>query len=129
MTITSFRRRWPSLVRRAERDMGKEFKKKPTLKLQRNTGRSVAYFDEDPVRIHISRRMVRDHTRLAEAVVLHELREGLLIQDGMSETRAHRLIAKRRFHERDAKRLGLKTLGWELRDYYGDKRRQRRELF
>lgn len=139
MTIAGLRRKWPSLVRRAERDLGKRFKNQPTLRLVKTIPRDVAQNDLDYYegsdgkperivypRVYMRRRMVRDYEPLAEAIALHELRENLALQHGSSLPQAHREALDHR--RKDVKRLGLRQLGWELRDYYGDRRRQPRAL-
>lgn len=135
MTITSFRKKWPGLIRRAEKDLRRKFKKKPMLRVLKTIPKDVAQNDLDFYegsdgkpekvvypRVYLRRRMVRDYEPLATALALHELRENLARQHGHSLSQAHRLANRHR--KRDAKRLGLKTLGWELRDYYGDKRQR-----
>jgi len=136
--ISNFRRRYPSLVRRAERDAGMKFKKKPRLVLFKRTPNDTCAcgklwhngegknLEVVKAEICLSKRMVRDYEPLAEVVASHELRENLMMQHGCSKTKSHRLAE--RLERRDEKKLGLKRAGWELRNYYGRNITRRTQL-
>lgn len=133
MTIASLKRKYPRLIHQAQHSLRLKFKKNPTLRISPSgvpRGEGSRVYDKHgtiikvvSARVTIPRRMARDNAKLAELMVLHELRESLLCQNGYPQNRAHRKACKR--EKGDRKRLGLKkNSGWLLRDHYGWKREE-----
>lgn len=124
MTIAQMRRKWPSLIRKAEKSTRMKFRRKPVLKLDRHypstdmtISRNRKYVRK--IHVHVSKRMVRENPKLAEVCLLHELREALYVQQGYSPRQADLKAQKREVG--DMQRAGFgdrKKLGWLLRSFY-----------
>lgn len=121
----SIRKKWPSLVRKAEKSTRMKFKKRPVLKLARRAHPSTEMEisrnrkQVRKIHVHVSRRMARENPALAEVCLLHELREALYVQRGYSKRQSD--LKAQRFERGDMRRAGLdrKKLGWALRSFYG----------
>ena len=124
MTIVSLRRKYPSLVKRAEKSCRLRFEKRPTLKLGRGyprneTWRSKRNGTVKRARVTVSRRMAKEDPKLAQLCILHELRSNLLLQNGYSPSRARKRAT--RMERGDMKRLGFngrKKAKWLLWNFY-----------
>lgn len=131
MTIAALKRKYPRLIRQAERSMRLKFKRKPILRISKG-GRPRDECERERegnrkitkvtlARITIPKRMAKENPKVAELAALHELRENLAFQNGYSITRSHRTACKREHGDRA--RLGLKKhSGWLFRDHYHWKR-------
>jgi len=129
MTIANFKRRYPSLIRRVERSTRMKFLKKPTLKLEARRGNLKCPSKTDGKRrkgkvvrasVHLTKKVVREDPKLAEALALYELRLNLIWQKGKARSgrQAHRFAEK--YEEGDRKRLGLKkSVTWLTRQHMG----------
>lgn len=133
MTIASLRRKWPKLIREAQKSMHLKFKRKPTLKISpggRPRGETITIRQNGKVvevelaYVTIPKRMVKANSKLAELCVFHELTEDLAIQNGMSPTKAHRQATKHT--ERYRKRIGSKQAGRLLSKHYGWNKKKHR---
>jgi len=132
-TIVALRRKYPRLIKRAERSMRLKFKRKPTLRVSkggrprdeclREHNRHGTVSKVVLARVTIPRRMAKEKPKLAELAVMHELRENLAYQNGHSQSQAHRKASK--MERGDRKRLGLKkNAGRLFRDHYHWKREE-----
>jgi hypothetical protein len=114
VTIAGLRRKFPTLVRKAESSTRLTFTEKPRLVITPR-GRPKA----DDKNVYIPRRLARDSTlAYAELVTLHELREILFGTHGCTQNDAHSKAI--RHERRDLKRLGLNGNRYSLwRKYTG----------
>jgi len=99
MSLTSFRKSWGRLIRKAETKTLK-FKHKPKLKLSRRLVPS-----ETVGSVSVPRKLVKKNSRFAEVSALHELREALRRQNGYSRRAAHRIATRN--EAGDIRKLGL----------------------
>lgn len=123
LAIATLKRRFPSLIRRAEHSCRLRFKKKPSLKPSGGRPRSVVRTTKDRKNIRqstvfIPKSMMRRDEKLSELSIMHELRATLCLQNHYSQTRADQKA--RKLERGDMKRLfpGRKSVGWLLRGYY-----------
>ena len=135
MTISTFKRRFPSLIRQVEKEERKKFLQKPSLHLHNarprseqivhKTKRNGRVTGASKVKVFLNRRMARDREQVAILSAKHEFRELLLEQHGVSQTRAHRRAQKK--EETDRRALGLKkSYGWYAREFWKPKSRSLR---
>jgi hypothetical protein len=126
--ISRLRQKWSRLISQVEKEEGRKFKKRPSLRFHDGRPKSSQIIHKTRARgrvtrvtrprVTLSRTMARDQEKVAILSAKHELRELLLEQSGWSRTRAHR---RAQAHEKvDRRKLGLtKSYGWLAKEHFG----------